>query len=218
MNDDGETRYRQTATFDVVILDDGIKEDTEAFNVYLYGGSGRYVGALVHDCCIELTINDNDPLAVTVDPGTLEIDEGASDTYDVVLDTQPAGDVTVTIDGVTGADLTLDKTTLTFTALDWNVPQTVTVTAEQDDDQADEPPVILTHTLSSLDVDLDDLSAAEVSVTVTDDDTAGGDADGVLAGGGGVGWRGCGRGAGPGCGGDDRRWSAEHRLRRHGGV
>ena len=106
-----------------------------------------------------------------VDPGTLEIDEGASDTYDVVLDTQLAGDVTVTIDGITGADLTLDKTTLTFTAQDWNVPQTVTVTAEQDDDQADEPPVILTHTLSSLDVDLDDLSAAEVSVTVTDDDT-----------------------------------------------
>ena len=171
VNDEGETRYRQTATFDVVILDDGIKEDTEAFNVYLYGGSGRYAGALVHDCCIELTINDNDPLAVMVDPGTLEIDEGASDTYDVVLDTQPAGDVTVTIDGITGADLTLDKTTLTFTAQDWNVPQTVTVTAEQDDDQADEPPVILTHTLSSLDVDLDDLSAAEVSVTVTDDDT-----------------------------------------------
>ena len=171
MNDDGETRYRQTATYDVVILDDGIKEDTEAFNVYLYSGGGRYAGALVHDCCIELTINDNDPLAVLVDPGTLEIDEGTSDTYDVALDTQPAGDVTVTIDGITGTDLTLDKTTLTFTALDWNVTQTVTVTAEQDDDQADDPPVILTHTLSSLAVDLDDLSAAEVSVTVTDDDT-----------------------------------------------
>ena len=121
--------------------------------------------------CIDLTINDNDPLAVMVDPGTLEIDEGTSDTYDVALDTQPAGDVTVTIDGITGTDLTLDKTTLTFTALDWNVTQTVTVTAEQDDDQADDPPVILTHTLSSLAVDLDDLSAAEVSVTVTDDDT-----------------------------------------------
>ena len=171
VNDDGEARYRQTATYDVVILDDGIKEDTETFVIDMYGVGGRYAGALVHDCCIELTINDNDPLAVMVDPGTLEIDEGASDTYDVVLDTQPAGDVTVTIDGITGADLTLDKTTLTFTALDWNVPQTVTVTAEQDDDQADEPPVILTHTLSSLAVDLDDLSAAEVSVTVTDDDT-----------------------------------------------
>ena len=171
VNDDGETRYRQSATYEVVILDDGIKEDTEAFYVTMYGTGGRYAGALIDDDHIELTINDNDPLAVMVDPGTLEIDEGTSDTYDVALDTQPAGDVTVTIDGITGTDLTLDKTTLTFTALDWNVTQTVTVTAEQDDDQADDPPVILTHTLSSLAVDLDDLSAAEVSVTVTDDDT-----------------------------------------------
>ena len=171
VNDDGETRYRQTVTFELNILNDGIAEDTETFGVALYSLPGRYRGESIGVEHTVVTINDNDPLGVMVDPGTLEIDEGTSDTYDVVLDTQPAGDVTVTIDGITGTDLTLDKTTLTFTALDWDMPQTVTVTAERDDDQADDPPVILTHTLNSLVVDLDDLSAAEVSVTVTDDDT-----------------------------------------------
>ena len=78
--------------------------------------------------------------------------------------------MTVTIEGITDTDLSLDKATLTFTGLDWNVPQTVTVAAEHDDDQVDEPAVILTHTLSSLEVDFDDLSAADVTVSVTDDD------------------------------------------------
>ena len=170
VNDDGETRYRQTATFDFNILNDGIAEDTETFGLFLANAGGRYSGEYSGVGIIVVTINDNDPLGVTVDPGTLEIDEGNSDTYDVVLDTQPAGPVTVTIEGITDADLSLDKATLTFTGLDWNVPQTVTVTAEQDDDQVNEPAVILTHTLSSLEVDFDDLSAADVTVSVTDDD------------------------------------------------
>ena len=170
VNDDGETRYRQTATFDFNILNDGIAEDTETFALFLGSAGGDYAGERAGVGIIVVTINDNDPLGVTVDPGTLEIDEGNSDTYDVVLDTQPAGPVTVTIKGITDADLSLDKATLTFTGLDWNVPQTVTVTAEQDDDQVNEPAVILTHTLSSLEVDFDDLSAADVTVSVTDDD------------------------------------------------
>ena len=35
VNDDGETRYRQTVTFDVEILNDGIAEDTETFGLQL---------------------------------------------------------------------------------------------------------------------------------------------------------------------------------------
>ena len=49
VNDDGETRYRQTVTFDVEILNDGIAEDTETFGVdsnsLLFSMSSVIIGA-----------------------------------------------------------------------------------------------------------------------------------------------------------------------------
>ena len=75
---------------------------------------------------------------MSISKASLEIEEGDSDTYEVELDTQPTGDVTVTIGGTTGTDLTLDKDTLTFSEQNWDQPQTVTVTADHDDDAVDE--------------------------------------------------------------------------------
>ena len=41
--------------------------------------------------------------------------------YTVVLGSLPAGDVTVTIGGNSDTDVSLDKTTLTFTDQDWDI-------------------------------------------------------------------------------------------------
>ena len=67
---------------------------------------------------VSVTITDDETAMVTISETSLEIVEGATATYTVVLDTEPAGDVTVTIGGATDNDLndlTLDKTSLTFT-------------------------------------------------------------------------------------------------------
>ena len=66
-----------------------------------------------------------------ITPTPLTVTEGEVDgaTYTVVLDSEPTGAVTVTIRGHAGTDLSLDKTVLTFTADDWDTPQTVKVTA-----------------------------------------------------------------------------------------
>ena len=77
--------------------------------------------------------------------------------------------MTVTITGHSGTDLTLGETSLTFTTTNWSTAQTVTVTAGQDDDTADDAET-LTHTASgggygSVAEDLD--------VTVDDDDVPG---------------------------------------------
>ena len=108
--------------------------------------------------------------AVTISETSLEIEEGDSETYTVVLDTQPAGDVTVTLGGITGTDLSPDKTTLTFTDQDWNIPQTVTVTAGQDRDAADDTAELMHTVASADDSNYDGLTAGSVDVTVTDDD------------------------------------------------
>ena len=73
--------------------------------------------------------------------------EGGSGFYTVWLATQPTDTVTVAITGWLGTDLTLDKTSLTFTPTNWKSAQTVTVTAAWDVDQVDDK-VTLVHTAS----------------------------------------------------------------------
>ena len=58
---------------------------------------------------------------VSIDPGRrLTIGEGDSDTYTVVLNTEPSADVTVTISGHSGTDVGLSDTELTFTTGNWD--------------------------------------------------------------------------------------------------
>ena len=81
---------------------------------------------------------DDDVQALVVDPPfSLEVPEGGSETFTVALALDPCEGVTVTITKVAGdVDVLLapDPTVLLFTPGDWNVPQTATVTANEDDD------------------------------------------------------------------------------------
>ncbi len=60
--------------------------------------------------------------------------EGGSATYTVALVTQPSGQVTVTVGGMSGTDLSVDESSLTFSASDWSTAQTVEVTVISDAD------------------------------------------------------------------------------------
>ncbi len=132
----------------------------------------KYNGAAVDG--VSITVRDDETAGVTISENALTIEEGNTDTYTVVLGAQPAGDVTVTISGHSGTDVSLDKTTLTFTDQDWSTAQTVAVTAEHDDDTEDEEEVILTHTVASADDSVyDGIAADSVTVSITDDDMAG---------------------------------------------
>ena len=67
----------------------------------------------------------------------LLIKEGQSGTYTVVLTSQPAADVTVAIGDHPAGRATVSPTSLTFTADNWNTPQTVTITSAEDSDYVD---------------------------------------------------------------------------------
>ena len=80
---------------------------------------------------------------VTVSPTPLTVTEGASGTLSVALRSQPSGEVTVAISS-DNTDVTVAPTTpLTFTAANWDTPQTVTVSAAQDTDEADESATLI---------------------------------------------------------------------------
>ena len=114
------------------------------------------------------------PPVVTIDPVSLTIDEGGSDSYTVVLGTRPTADVTIDI--TAGGDVTTNPTSLTFADTNWDTPQPVTVTAGQDDDGVEDE-VTITHAVATgsaaeyLILTSDDIGT--VDVTVDDDDELG---------------------------------------------
>ncbi len=129
---------------------------------------------------VSVTVTDDDTATVTVNPTSLtvaedshaDVDISGSD-YTVVLDHKPAGDVTVTINAPTGTDFRINKTSLTFTSVNWATAQTVTVTAIDDDDDADDTATITHTVMSTADTNYNSATAASVSLTANDNDTAG---------------------------------------------
>ena len=115
-------------------------------------------------------------VSAVVDPTSLTVVEGRSRTYQVRLSAAPAADVTVAIASSAAAVVTAAPAELTFTASDWSTPQTVTVTAAQDDDQEDGA-ATLSHTLSGSGVEP---TGPTLRVTVTDDDAEGVDVPDAL--------------------------------------
>ena len=106
---------------------------------------------------------------VTVSDTSLDIGEGDSDTYTVVLDSQPTHDVTITVNDPSNTDVTAEPADLAFTPSNWDTAQTVTVSVSQDGGHDDEDGTV-THTAASTDAKYDGISVSDVSVDVTDDD------------------------------------------------
>ena len=100
------------------------------------------------------------------------IEGGATDTYTLVLNTQPTADVTVTpacSDTSLGCTI---STALTFTASNWDTAQTVTVTAVNDTTYEGTHSTTASQTSSSSDTNYNGISISSVTVNITDNDTA----------------------------------------------
>ena len=117
-----------------------------------------------------MSVTDNDTAGVSVTPTSLSPSEGRTVSYTVTLRTQPDGAVTITPISGDSSAVSVAPASLTFTADTWNTPQTVSVTALQDDDNTTSETVTIRHSVSGYDTVS---SAAAVTVTVTDDDVAG---------------------------------------------
>ena len=109
---------------------------------------------------------------VTVSKSALTVTEEdtTGNTYTVVLDTRPTANVTVTVAGHGGTDVTLTPSTLTFTTANWNLAQTVTVKAGNDTDTTNDT-VTLTHSAASTDSNYGGITIGSVVVTVADNDS-----------------------------------------------
>jgi sugar lactone lactonase YvrE len=144
----------------------------------------EYAGILPDDVLAHITDAAIDVAGVTLSKATLSVTEGgASGTYTVVLNTKPTANVTITPTASSAADLTVSPSTLTFTSVNWNTAQTVTVTAVNDkiDNVTDTRDVDIANTSSSTDTNYSSTVPISggttpgniVRTTITDIDTAG---------------------------------------------
>ena len=85
---------------------------------------------------------------MTVTPTKLEVTEGGSDSYTVVLTSEPTDDVTVAVNVPEGTDVSVDEPSLSFTNTTWTDAQTVTVRVAEDGDALADATVTLTHEVS----------------------------------------------------------------------
>ena len=130
--------------------------------------SGTTTNALVSaPDAVTLTITDDDARGVTVTPEELTVNEGASNTYEVVLTSRPTAAVTVTVTAPTNPDVTVDRTELVFQPGRWDTAQEVEVEAAQDSG-ADDESATISHTVSGGDYAGE--TVADVDVTVEDDE------------------------------------------------
>ena len=147
-----------------------------SFNLGVRAGAGGHTGS---SDLLTGTVEVTATMGVTVSPTSLTIAEsgtGNSAKYTVKLDSRPSGQVTITPSAAANANVAVstadpdDK--LRFTAQNWNAEQEVTVTAEDDDvDNANDRTATVSHTVEG--ADYGSVTASDVSVTITDDDTVG---------------------------------------------
>ena len=119
-------------------------------------GDSRYDGSSITISDLVANEAENDTPGVTVTGSPLRVNEGSSNTYTMVLDTQPDNNVTVTAARASGGDtdLSISGSPLTFTNANWNTAQTLTVSAAEDDD-GNNGSATFTHSASSGDSNYD---------------------------------------------------------------
>ena len=133
-------------------------------------------GIAISSVVANITDNDAAGVSVTQSGGSTSVSEAGptSDTYTVVLDSQPTANVTITVDpdgqttvGAGGGN----SITLTFTAGNWSTAQTVTVTAVNDAVAEGPHTAVVAHWSNSADLFYDGIPVQNSIVGIEDDDT-----------------------------------------------
>ena len=112
--------------------------------------------------------------AVTPTNGLTTTESGGTATFSVALDTAPTADVTVNVSSSNASEGSVAPASLTFTPLDWDVPQLVTATGV--DDALIDGPVgyrVILAPASSADTNYNGLAPVNVAVVNNDNDQAG---------------------------------------------
>ena len=166
-------------TLTVTGVDDDEADGDVIYTIVLGAAVSDDTGYSGLDAADVLVTNEDDdvPAGVLVTPssGLSTTESGGSDSFEVVLTSQPQFDVTIPItsDDTTEGELSIEE--ILFTPDNWDTPQSVTVTGVDDDEvDGDVDYTIVLGAAVSDDTGYSGLDAADVSVTNEDDDVPAG--------------------------------------------
>ncbi|WP_077024935.1 beta strand repeat-containing protein [Fuerstiella marisgermanici] len=179
-NDVSTVRFEAGETDDktitVAITDDDTVEGTQTFSAMLSTNTELGLRTVLLDDTATGTITDNDTAGYSVSKTQTTLTEaGTSDTFDVVLTSQPLTDVTFEITSEDTSEAIVSHETLTFTPANWNESQTVTVTGVADSEIDGDKTTTITVSVQAAESDVffQDLDDSFITATTTDLDTGG---------------------------------------------
>jgi len=172
----GNWASAQTVT--VTGVDDAVDDGDQAYTILtaaaVSSDTTGYSGMNADDVAVTNTDNDAAGITLSRTAGLLTDEGGASDTFTVVLDSEPTASVSIGLSSSDTTEGTVLPASVSFDASNWNVPQTVTVTGANDDiADGNIGYTIVTAAATSTDTTYNGVDAADVSVTNNDNDSVG---------------------------------------------
>jgi uncharacterized repeat protein (TIGR01451 family) len=164
-------------TITITGVDDLVVDGSVAYTIVTAAATSadaNYSGLNAAD--VSVSNSDNDVAGITVTPtsGLTTTEAGGTATFTIRLNSQPTGTVTIALGSSDTTEGTVSPSSVTFDSTDFATPKTVTITGVDDQvDDGDQLFSIKTFAATSTDPNYSGLDAADVSVTNTDDDTAG---------------------------------------------
>ncbi|MGF1938683.1 MAG: beta strand repeat-containing protein [Nostoc sp. ChiQUE02] len=152
-----------TQTITVPILNDFVAESTESFFVNLTNPSN----ASIADNKATGTITNDDIAGFSISPitGLVTTEAGGTASFNIQLTSQPTANVTFNLSSSKVSEGTVSVSSVTFTAANWNTPQTITVTGVNDNIVDDNIVYqIITGTAVSSDANYNNLNPNDVDV------------------------------------------------------
>ncbi len=164
------TNWNVPRVVTVTAVDDTAVEGNETITISHVASSSdpNYRGLNLAGLPVNVTDNDEPTVKFTSADGVLGILEGASRTYRAALSGAPAANVTVTL--APDAALLLSVSELVFTPTNWNTPQTITITALDNDLLDGNRLVSIVNSTSSADAFFDGLALPDTDVMVIDNE------------------------------------------------
>jgi len=153
--------------------DDGDQVTALTLSVVAQASDDAFVGIPAQRVIVTTTDNDEPPgLTITETGDTRVSEDGTTDSFTVVLTTQPGTDVVLTVRSDDLGEAVASPSTITFTTDNWSVAQTVTVTGVDDfvEDGDQVTSVTISVVAEASDNAFDGVPAQTVSVTTMDND------------------------------------------------
>ncbi len=126
------TDWQAAQTVTVTGVDDDVDSGSQRTTAITHSASGGDYGSVSGSVAVRVT--DDDKRGLELSRVALTVAEaGGTDTYTVALESQPSAEVTIALASGDEKAATVSPAELTFTADNWDRPQTVTVTGVDDD-------------------------------------------------------------------------------------